>query len=391
MSEPLLDAADLIAHAQEAAGGLTDMGGDEWREGVERLVDSLATEAKLNEIGHTVATGDIVGHITNRLQVVQWRKDHPEVAEQPVVPPIVIVGQGRTGTTILFDLLACDPNVRVPLTWEVDLPVPPPQTATFDTDERIAQSQANYDMVDLVMPDFKQMHPMGALLAQECVRITCGDFRSMIYPTQFRVPSYADWLLHEADMSSAYRYHHQFLQHLHSGHPGDPWVLKSPGHIWSLDALLGEYPDALLVQTHRDPLRIIASLSSLIYTLRGMSSDDTSIPEAAEEFAGYLVEGLNGSVDARTSGLVPEDQVVDMTFKDFMADPFVTIGKVYDALGMELTDEALGNMQRFLDEHPADAHGGHRYSWENTGLDVGEWREKARQYTDHFDVPLEVS
>lgn len=390
MTEPVLDADALIAQAQ-ADTGLSDMGGHEWREGCERLVDALATEAKLNELGHTVATSDVVNHISTRLQVVDWRKAHSEVAEQQVRPPIVIVGQGRTGTTILFDLLACDPNVRVPLTWEVDLPVPPPQTATFATDERIAQSQAQYDMVDLVMPDFKSMHPMGAQLAQECVRITSSDFRSMVFPTQFHVPSYADWLLHEADMSSAYRYHHQFLQHLQSGHPGEPWVLKSPGHIWSLDALVAEYPDALLVQTHRDPLKIIASLSSLICTLRSMSSDDTSIPEAAEEFADYLVEGLNGSVEARKDGTVKPGQVVDMTFRDFMADPFVTIGRVYDALGLELTDEALGNMKRFLDEHPADAHGGHRYSWENTGLDVGEWREKARPYTDHFDVPLEVT
>jgi len=386
----LLDTNALIAQAQEATG-LDDMGGDEWREGCERLVDALATEAKLNELGHTVATSDVVGQISTRLQVVAWRDEHPEVADQQVNPPIVIVGQGRTGTTILFDLLACDPNVRVPLTWEVDLPVPPPQTVTFTTDERIAQSQAQYDMVDLVMPDFKAMHPMGAQLAQECVRITSSDFRSMIYPTQFRVPSYADWLLHEADMSSAYRYHHRFLQHLQSGHPGQPWVLKSPGHIWSLDALVSEYPDALLVQTHRDPLKIIASLSSLISTLRSMSSDDASIPDAAAEFADYLVDGLNDSVTARQDGTVAEDRVVDMTFRDFMADPFVTIGKVYDALGLELTDEALGTMKTFLAEHPADVHGTHTYGWENTGLDVGEWREKAAPYQDFFDVPSEVT
>jgi hypothetical protein len=388
--DDVLDASALIAAAQEAAG-LDDMGGDEWREGCEQLVDALATEAKLNELGTSIACGDVIEHITNRLQVIEWRKTHPELAEQQVVPPIVIVGQGRTGTTILFDLLACDPNVRVPLTWEVDLPVPPPQTATFTTDPRIAESQARYDGIDLVLPDFKAMHPMGAQLAQECVRITIQDFRSMIYPTQFRVPSYGDWLLHEADMSSAYRYHHQFLQHLQSGHPGQPWVLKSPGHIWSLDALMAEYPNALLVQTHRDPLKIIASLSSLIATLRSLSSDETSIPEVAEEFAPYLIEGLDKSVDAREQGIVPADQVVDMTFRDFMADPFVTIGKVYDALGMELTGEALGNMKRFLEEHPADAHGGHRYAWENTGLDVGEWRERSQRYQERFDVPSEVS
>jgi hypothetical protein len=389
MPDPL-DAATLIEQAHEATG-LSDMGGDQWREGAERLVDSLNADGRLNEMGVAVAGGDVTSYVSSRLQITEWRTQHPEVEKAEVMPPIVIVGQGRTGTTILFDLLACDPNVRVPLTWEVDLPVPPPQTETYLSDPRIEQSQTQYDAVDSVIPGFQAMHPTGARLAQECVRITGGDFRSMIFPTQWRVPTYAQWLLHEADMSSAYAYHHRFLQHLQSGHPGQPWVLKSPGHIWALDALLAEYPDALLVQTHRDPLRIIASLSSLIAKLRSLVQDDPTIPEAAAEFSEYLIDGLNRSIDVREDGTVPAGQVVDMTFKDFMADPFVTIGKVYDALGMELTDEALQRMKTFLAEHPADAHGSHTYAWENTGLDVGEWRERAKRYQDHFDVPTEVT
>jgi hypothetical protein len=385
-----LDGEALIAQAQEATG-LSDMGGDEWREGADRLVAALNEEGRLNELGVAVAGGDVLTYVSTRLQVTEWRKNHPEVADEQVSPPIVIVGQGRTGTTILFDLLACDPNVRVPLTWEVDLPVPPPQTATYATDPRIEQSQAQYDGIDLVLPGFQAMHPTGARLAQECVRITGSDFRSMIFPTQYRVPSYARWLLDDADMASAYRYHHQFLQHLQSGHPGEPWVLKSPGHIWALDALVAEYPDALLVQTHRDPLKIIASLSSLIAKLRSLATDETSIPDAAAEFSEYLIDGLNNSIDVREDGTVKPGQVVDMTFRDFMADPFVTIGKVYDALGLELTDEALGRMKTFLAEHPADVHGTHTYAWENTGLDVGEWRERAGRYQEYFDVPSEVT
>jgi hypothetical protein len=153
---------------------------------------------------------------------------------------------------------------RVPLTWEVDHPVPPPETATYETDPRIQEVYDTLAGVDLVLPGFKAMHPMGAQLPQECVRITSSDFKSMIFPTQYRVPSYADWLLHEADMRTAYRWHRMFLEHLQSRHPAARWVLKSPGHLWALDALTAEYPNALLVQTHRDPLRILASLSSLV-------------------------------------------------------------------------------------------------------------------------------
>jgi hypothetical protein len=306
-----------------------------------------------------------------------------------VTPPIVIVGQGRTGTTILHDLLAQDPATRVPLTWEVDRPCPPPETATYETDPRIAEVDAITSGVELLIPGFLAMHPMGARLPQECVRITVSDFRSVMFPTQYRVPSYGRWVLYEADMAPAYRWHRQFLQHLQSRHPARRWVLKSPAHIWCLRALLDEYPDALLVQTHRDPLRIISSLSSLIATLRAISSDEPSIADAAAEFADYIIDGLDRSVDAREDGTVSATGVVDLQFAQFMADPFATIREVYDRLGLELTTETETRMRTFLAAHPADSHGTHRYSFADTGLDAGELRERSRRYQDYFDVPSE--
>src|SRR5262249_31562149 len=161
-----------------------------------------------------------------------------------------------------------------------------------------------------------------------------------IFPTEYRVPSYARWLLDEADMSSAYRWHRRFLQHLGSRHHSEMWLLKSPGHIWCLEALLAEYPGALLVQTHRDPLRIIASLGSLVPTLRGLASDDHTTPDAASQFADYILSGLDRSVDARLDGTVKPEQVVDVQFRDFMADPFAAIRSVYDHLGLELAADA---------------------------------------------------
>jgi hypothetical protein len=372
-----------------AQTGLSDFGEDTWPEGLERLVDSLRRDARLNELGAAVVAGELSGYLADRLQIVADRRAHPERADVDVVPPIVIVGQGRTGTTILYDLLAQDPATRVPRTWEVDRPCPPPETATYDTDRRIAEVDATLDGIDLVLPGFRAMHPMGARLAQECVRIIAGDFRSMIFPTQYRVPSYARWLLYEADMRPAYRWHRVFLQHLQSRHRGARWVLKSPGHIWCLDALLGEYPDALLVQTHRDPLRIVASLGSLIAKLRQLSSDETSIPAAASEFADYVAEGLDRSVTAREDGTVRSDRVVDVQFGAFMADPFTTIRQVYERLGLELDETAEQRMRAFLAANRQDKYGGHRYTFAETGLDEGALRERVRRYQEYFDVPSE--
>jgi hypothetical protein len=167
--------------------------------------------------------------------------------------------------------------------------------------------------------------------------------------------------------------------------------VKSPAHIWCLDALIGEYPDALMVQTHRDPLRIIASLSSLMCTLRGMTCDDPSTTEVAHEWAEYIVDGLDRSVTARLDGTVSPDRVVDVKFGEFMADPFAAIGAVYDNLGLELTNESESRMRSFLVDHSQDERSTHRYSWADTGLDLAEWRERTRRYQEHFGVESEAN
>ena len=373
------------------ACGCDDLGEPAWREGLECLLDALSVEARLNEIGVAMVERDVVGYLSNRLCINEWRNQHPEVAEGSIDAPIVIVGQARTGTTILYDLLAQDPSMRAPLTWEVDQPCPPPRTASYLTDPRIAESQASLDLADSVLPGFSAFHPMGARLPQECVRITGGDFRSMIFPTQYHVPTYGRWLLYEADLASTYRWHRRYLQHLQSEHPATRWLLKTPGHIWHLGALLAEYPDAVLIQTHRDPLRLVASVSALTAHLRRMASDHTSVAESAAEFAPYIFEGLDRSMQARDDGSVKADQVVDVQFLEFLADPIATIHTVYRRLGLELATDAEQRMRAFLQEHPGDGGGeGGRYNFAATELDAAELRERARPYQERFGVTSEA-
>lgn len=382
-----LSASTVIATAEESTD-LRDFGGDEWREALDVLTDSLNTEAGLTEFGEVVAQADLVGSLTRRLQVVDHRRTHPEVAEGRIERPFFIVGQVRTGTTILFELLAQDPDARAPLTWEVDAPCPPPEAATHDTDPRIEDSRQIQEMMTSIIPDLKAMHPIGPLLAQECVRITAMDLRSFIFPTIYHVPTYARWLL-ETDMSSAYQWHRGFLQHLQSTIPVNRWVLKSPGHIWALDAMMKQYPDARVIQTHRDPLRTIASVSSLACTLRTFAAEQTSIEAVSREWAEYVIDGIDRSIDARESGIVPASQVVDVQYQAFAADPIATVAAAYDQLGLAFTAEAESRMRRFLDTQPAHEHGGHHYTFAQTGLDERELRERTSRYQDFFGVPNE--
>jgi len=380
----------LVEQACEMAGN-DDFGlDDSWRDGLTRLCDGLTSEARLSGLGVEIALGDITRSLVNRLQIMKWRRENPAVATQSVRRPIFIVGQPRTGTTILFDLLAQDPELRPPLTWEVDNPCPPPQLATYDVDPRIAETQASIEMSEQIVPGLLAFHPMGALVGQECVRITAGQFCSMIFSVQYRLPSYYRWLLYEADHHPAYRYHRMFLQHLQSGVPGGAasWLLKSPAHLWQLDALVAEYPDALIVQTHRDPLNVISSISALTHHLRRLASDDSSITDCAGQSCEEIVVGLQRGMTLRDSKALAGQDVVDVQFADFIRDPFATIRTLYAELGRELSPVAEANMRGFLAAHPGDG-GGNRYTWADTGLDAALVREQVRDYQQRFGVPDE--
>ena len=383
------DPAALVEQACQWAGS-DDFGADfdeneTWRDGLGRLCEGLVSEARLNDLGVEIAALDVVRPLKNRLQIVEWRKAHPEIAQQKIERPIFIVGQPRTGTTILFDLLAQDPLMRPPLTWEVDAPYPVPQPQTYDSDPRIADTQTTLEMSEQIIPGFMSWHPMGAQVGQECVRITASAFCSMIFSVQYRLPTYYKWLLYEADHRQAYRFHRIFLQHLQSG-VGGQWLLKSPAHLWTLDTLVEEYPDAVIVQTHRDPLKVISSISALTNHLRRMASDETTIAECAVQSCEEIVVGLQRGMTLRES--LPRNQVIDVQFADFMQDPFATIQSLYARMDRELTPDAERRMRDFLAAHPGDGGGG-RYRWADTGLDAEQLREQVAGYQERYHVPSE--
>ena len=367
-----------------------DLGPAHWEEGLDRLLDALEDEGRLSEIGVEVAATTVVGHLVTRAGLLAWRRDHPEVATEEISAPIVIVGQPRTGTTILHGLLACDPGLRAPLTWETARPVPPPEPSTFAGDPRIAEVQAGLELSEAVIPGFMDFHPMGAELPQECVVMTASDFHSMVFSTQFRIPAYERWLIHEADCGPTYRWHRSFLQHLQSRQPAPRWLLKTPEHLWHLPELAAEYPDAVIVQTHRDPLRTISSTSALAAHLRRMASDETSVADAATQYGENILIGLERGMAARDQGTFPADQIVDVRFTDFMADPFAVIRTIYRSMDAELDPDTEQKMRAFLEANPGDGGGGgRRYRFADTGLDAGAVRERCQPYLDRFGVPAE--
>lgn len=382
-----LSAQTLLDQASKNTG-LNDFGGDEFRQPFALLLNSLEQEAELSLLGRIIAKSDLLRTLENRLKLVELFKQHPQISEQAIEQPIFVIGPPRTGTTIFHDLLAMDPDNRVPLTWETSYPIPPPETATYKTDPRIAQVRAELENVDKLIPEFKKMHPMGEERAQECVSITTHDFASLIYHVQFNVPSY-DTSIMENDMLSALKWHRRFLQVLQWKAPGKRWALKSPQHMWHLQHIHREYPKALFVQTHRDPVRVLVSISSLVATLRQLGTDNVSVADIAAYFAPALAKGFNNTIAYRQSGMIPENQVVDLYFQDFVNDQIGTVRRAYNHFDLELSDTASSAMQQFLDDNAADKHGKHLYCFKDIGMDEKKARSLFQEYQEYFNIPFE--
>ena len=384
-----LELEDLVAVAAKQTG-LDDWGDGNYREGLVRLLASLRREAKLTPLGRVIARQDLLMAMGNRLQLLDHHRRYPEIAQGSIERPVFIIGMGRSGTTILHELLALDEQFRVPQTWEVDQPFPPPGTATYQSDPRIAACDKTLARTDWILPDFKRIHRMGATLPQECVRWTTGEFASMIYWTTYDVPGYAKWLMNEADLAPVYRYHRRFLQLLQWQHPASQWVLKSPGHLWSMEQLCREYPDARFIQTHRDPLQILASLASLVTVLRSMASNAVDPQKIAREWADWNARGLNASARFRKEGKVAPADIVDISFYDFMADPLAQVETIYRQFGFDLTPATRDKMTQYLQVHSAQQHGSHGYRFQDTALDLAEERARVQEYQELFDVGEEV-
>jgi len=384
---PLREPA-LLARAAHRTG-LTDFGDDRFREPLRILVQALETEAALTTLGRLIARADLQRTLENRLRFVAAHKTHPEIAAGAIHRPLFVLGLPRTGTTILHDLLAQDPSNRVPMTWEVMHPWPPPERATFDTDPRIAQVDRHFQGVDKVLPGFKAIHPMGARLPQECVALTAHDFATLMHHTTYHVPSYQSWL-ERTDMVPVYASHKRQLQYLQWRCPAERWVLKSPGHLWALEALLAVYPDACIVQTHRDPLKVIASLTSLISTLRSLASDRSEPHAIAADWTRRLADGLEKTMAVRTGGRLGTAQVFDVHYTEFVGHEVDVIHRLYAHFGLPFTAQAEAAMRRFLAAHPKDKHGTHRYRLADAGLDPVEERRRYAAYMHHFGVTTEA-
>jgi hypothetical protein len=377
--EALLDAAT-------ANTGLDDFGPDSFREGLAELCASLDAEAQLNDLGAAAVPGMLTGSLTNRLRLVDWIKAHPEVREEQIDAPIVVVGMFRAGTTLLSRLFDQDVRNRALLMWEAGDSVPPPTPAEHRVGPRVDAVHASNAMLAEVNPMIEVVHHEQADEATECITLMSQDFKSLTPEAIANIPAYHSWLM-AVDQRSAYEYHRSALQVLQSGGVRGRWTLKSPHHAIALEHLTTVYPDAHLVLLHRDPVVLTASVCSLIRTLSSTFSDVDHRAYIGEHWPAMLEESVR-RIDAFRAAH-PEHPIVDVQYTDLVRDPVATVRSIYTAVGDELDDAGAAAIAAYVDAHPRGQFGAHRYDVSEFGLDVGELAERFSAYTDRYAVPPE--
>ena len=374
---------DLIRRARSATG-LADFGEDSFREGLERLTVALDTEARLTERGAAAFDAQLIHFLSQRLQVEDWYRRHPEIDEQQIVAPLIGLGLPRTGSTALGCLLGEDPAVRSIRNWEASAPCPPPEKETETTDPRIERARQTLARRAEMFPRMQMMYPSSATAPTECHGLQALDFKTQLFQAQAQVPSYAEWLNTKADVVPTYRYVKRVLKLLQWRCPPTRWRLKNPSHIVFIEALDEVFPDARFWMTHRDIAAVVPSSADLYSELARAFSDDIDKVYLGKLNADTWELGMRRLIAFRDAG--NEHRFFDIHFAPFQKDPIPFIERLYDFLGEEFTLEARARMVKWRAETPREKHGEHRYDPADFGLSVEGLRERFRFYSERFKL-----
>jgi len=377
---------ELITRACERAG-LDDFAGDSWREDLHLLVENVESTPGVNPGGRDFVYGQFVDALWNRLRIVDYLRQHPEVSEQRVERPLVILGLPRTGTSLASYLLDQDPQRRSLLTWEAEDSVPPSTPETLRTDPRCLKKKAELEILaeGLKAADIPMVHWDEADGPTECVFVQNQDFKAYLWEAFMPNSAYADWLL-QTDMTSAYAYERSVLQLLQSRAPGT-WSLKMPSHAVHIDALLTTFPDVRIVWAHRDPFKATASFLRLNYLSRAVLGCDVDRADVVSNVLRQLRAHITRPMQARKR--IGDHRFFDLHYSALMRDPIGVMRSLYDWAGNELTASTERSMLDWLERNPQDRFGVAPYSLDGTGVTRADLESIFAEYLATFNIELE--
>lgn len=386
MGNPAFDVARVMS-AAEHKEGLSDWGPLPFEEPLAILLESYAT-ADLNDIGTYILRSGVVHSLRMRLRAQEWIRRNPAITDERIAAPIVVVGMMRSGTTLLQRLLAADPRFHCAYGWEV-VEVAPQLDQVFDgEDPRIAISEVREAKSRELAPDLFAIHPMYAREPEEEIVFLSDAFLSHVPEAGAHLPMYRSWIDGQ-DFAPAYAYLHRMLQFLQwqkrcRGETSSTrWVLKSPAHLGYLDTLRAQFPGLHIVHMHRDPRATIASGASLNATLHAMHADTVDLQQVGAEWVQRMGWTNDRAMATRAAWTDEAQHVTDIEFGDAVADPIGQVARVYDAIGVELSQEAEAAMCRWLVDRPREP-ARPAYSLETYGLSDAQIDHRFVNYNIRF-------
>jgi hypothetical protein len=383
-----LDAEWLLEEAKQQTG-LSDWGGDEFKRPFSTLVEAAERESNLSEIGRARLHQWLALRLNQRLRMIEDRKRQPEIGRQSIDRPIFLMGFPRAGTTYLHTLLSLDPNNVAPLFWQLNLPSPFPNDPSIDHKPAVQQIQDMLEFQGWLSPEIARMHFHAADLPEEDHHAFEYSFVSTGFMGFLNVPTYVREIL-SGDFAPAYAWHKLFLQALQVGAGARRWVLKAAEHTLHIDTLTRQYPDALLVQQHRDPSKVMASVFSLLSACRAnYCAGGTCIGEdEARGFVRMYATGISHAAAMRDRAAF-DRRFVDIHYLDLEHDPLASVQKVYEHTGLEFTQSTASRVSDWVNNNRKGKHGKHRYRLTDYGLTQAEVHEAFADYIDRFGVELE--
>ena len=387
---------DTLLDTARTQTGLQDFGDERFLPHMQLLIDTLEAEADLNPLGRYMNRTNMLRLLKHRLYAQDLVTRYPEILEREIPDPVVVVGLARSGTTRLHRLLASDPYFLHLKSWESVFPVPYPECFAARSqgrpDPRITALDQGLKAVMYLGPQIAAVHPLGTFEVEEEVGLLQHGFSSQLFEIQAKIPSFAEWLMTH-DQKAAYEYMVVLIKIISwfRNDPHDkPWILKTPQHMQDLDALLHVFPNARLVCSHRDPIKVVGSSCSMAWNALVRDSDSVTPDWVGQEWLTKTERMLRKTLRVREEQVSAQHQY-DIQYAAITRDWQAALQGVYDFLELPFTDTARNNMHAWLDSNKQHQHGAHKYSLNDFGLDADTVDERLMFYRQRFSIPYETS
>ncbi len=382
MTSVLFAGSEQVLMAEAAAStGLSDFGDTHFVEGLKTLLRAYDEEARLNDFGRMAVRYELLGILSARLSLIEEWKRHASALTATVKRPLFVLGLPRTGTSALHDLLAEDPRHQVLEYFMAASPRPRTVGPVADDDPRLVAARRELDGLYALDPGLRALHDMRADGPEECRHLFRHHLTDDTFDSMAAVPSYTAWFRSQS-MAPAYDWHRKALALVQSTAPDRRWVLKYPAHLRNLAELFRAYPDACVVQTHRDPVDVLPSLCTLIYRLRVLYSDHADPYAVGRWQLDMWSHILEQSMAFRREH--DAAQFHDMHFDDFQRDPVAAIRSIHSRFGDTLDEASTERIRAYRAAHPPGRYGRQVYRLEDYGLTAEMVRERFAPYREAF-------